>query len=93
MKTKELIEVLKACDPEQEVSFQMDDGCCGDYLSLDAYDFEHIDDYNRETRRFGIPGWLTVRFRALPGYRSCRQSGGTIRADKEYWKKFGKKVE
>lgn len=93
MKNKELIEVLKKCDPEQDASFQMDDGCCGDYIELDDYYFEHTTDYNRVTHKFDVPGWLTIRFKALPGYRSCRQSSGTKRADKEYWDKNEKKVE
>ena len=36
-----------------------------------------------------MDGTLYVTFKALPGYRSCLQSGGTVRSDFEYWKKFG----
>lgn len=91
MKTKDLIEILKECDPEEEVAFNIDDGCCGDYLSLEAYDFENCKDYNKETKKYDKPGWLTIRFKHLPGYKSCIQSGGTQRAHIEYWAKFGKK--
>ncbi len=93
MKTKELLEVLKECDPEKEVSFLMDDGCCGEIMEMVAYDFEHNAEYSKETKRFDVPGWLTIRFHALPGYRSCIQSGGTQKADKEYWAKFGKDIK
>jgi len=93
VKTKELLEVLKECDPEQEVSFQAADGCCGEYFELQADDFEHQYDYNKKTKKWDVPGWAVIRFPSLPGYRSCIQSGGTKRADKEYWEKFGKKIE
>jgi hypothetical protein len=91
MKTKELMEILQQCDPEQEVSFQIDDGCCGDSISLNCYDYEHSWDYNKETRKFDVPGWAVLRFGHLPGYRSCRQSSGTQKAHEEYWARFDKK--
>lgn len=77
MKTKELLELLSKADPEEKVIFWIDDGCCGDFLELDLYDVELYDIK---------PVNAVLRFNALPGYKSCIQSGGTKRADKEYWK-------
>lgn len=81
MKAKELIEALQKADPESDVCFLIDDGCCGDWIDLNAYDFETM-----SLEKHG--SWTRISFSALPGYRSCIQSGGTKSADEKYWEKF-----
>ena len=84
MKVKELIEQLQKADPDTDVSFWIDDGCCGDFIDLEIYDVS-IYDYSK-------PITAALRFQALPGYKSCIQAGGTKRADEKYWgDKNGKK--
>lgn len=85
MKVKDLIEVLQKADPESEVCFIMDDGCCGDWLDLDAYDFDILPYSSKE-----LP-LAQIRFSPLPGYHSCIQSGGTKEAHEKYWNRFKKK--
>lgn len=86
MKVKELIEALQQCDSGEDICFLMNDGCCGDFLDLEAYEVDVLD-----TGR-NAP-WPRIWFRAVPGYRSCIQSGGTKKADEEYWKQFGGKKD
>ena len=75
MKIKELLEELEGLDPELDVFVQMSAGCCGDNEDLEIYDVEGFDKCG-----------LFIRCAALPGYRSCIQYGGTLEADKKYWK-------
>ena len=84
MKVSELLEELSKADPDQEVFFCMDEGCCGDTMELDAYDAECVEMYDGEK-------YVRVFFRPVPGYSSCRQSGNTKRAHEEYWAQFKKK--
>lgn len=76
MKVKELKDQLNQLSDEDDVNFLMDSGCCGDYEEMEVYDLDLF-------REFKL---LLVRFKALPGYRSCIQSGSTLKQDKEYWK-------
>jgi hypothetical protein len=85
MKAKELLELLQKCDPEEDVSFQMISGCCGEHEYMEVVDAEVFD-----MRDDKYPKWLIIEFAPLPGYRSCIQAGGTIRAHAEYWERFGK---
>lgn len=91
MKTKELIEMLKECDPEEEVSFQMKSGCCGDYEYMEVESFYSSDYASHAETQAGIKCVIAqIYFYSLPGYHSCRQVGATFTADKEYWEHFNK---
>lgn len=86
MKVKELKELLSKVSDDADVSFQMRSGCCGD---VEYMEVAYTDDYEPSK---SIPeGHVSITFESLPGYKSCIQAGGTIRADKEYWEKHGKK--
>ncbi len=89
MKAKELLEYLTKADPESEVQFSMDEGCCGDTYSLEAYDIYNNDPYAGNIK---IPDsiFTVIYFKSIPGYRSCLQVGGTKRADKEWCDKYRK---
>jgi hypothetical protein len=78
MKVKELQELINSCDPEQDVLFAIQDGCCGDTMPLEIWDFERF--------TYKSCNYPIITFKPLPGYRSCIQSGGTKRSDTEYWK-------
>jgi hypothetical protein len=85
MKVKELIDELNKADPESEVQFMMDDGCCGDWLDLECYGADTLD--VGET----LP-LIQVRFHPVPGYVSCRQGSATKRAHEAYWKEHNPSV-
>lgn len=72
----ELIEELKKVPPDTEVSFQMNDGCCSDYMDLE-FDFHNIETYNPGTKR----EWNSCQIRmcAIRGYTSCIKAGATKR--------------
>lgn len=80
MKVRELIEELKKVDPEVEIHFKMNSGCCGDYEDLET-SFDQID-----TDDFGGGKYFGIAFDSLPGYFSCRQAGVTIKNHNEYYK-------
>jgi hypothetical protein len=77
MKVKDLVKLLSQSDQESDVWFAMSDGCCGEWLELEAYDADLTVDDNT----------VRVFFEAIPGYRSCIQSSGTKKSDQEYWKR------
>lgn len=95
MKTKDFMAELAKCDPEEEIRFEMTSGCCGDWESLELVKYSD-DQYCVEAEEYyegrygeGKPNtYLRVTFQSLPGYHSCRQAGGTLQADKEYWEKI-----
>jgi hypothetical protein len=70
MKVKELLEVLQKSDPESYICFAMDDGCCGDWLDLEAYEARLLDYYPPNLPQ------VQVHFVAVPGYHSCISSSG-----------------
>ena len=91
MKVRELLELLQGCSPDEEVSFQMRSGCCGDYEYMEVESFDTSDYQSTAEKKAGISRITAqVFFHSLPGYHSCRQVGSTIPADKEYWEHFGK---
>lgn len=88
MKVSELIAILEQCEPTEEVVFQMDVGCCGDFKTLKAYDAEVSNLAGHQQPENWVP---YISFRAIEGYHSCLQAGGTERAHKTYWEKVGHK--
>ena len=90
MKIKELIEMAQKCDPEKEVGFCIQDGCCGDNIFLTVIEAE-VDDFNSYIKHrddYKPDNHLRIEFGYLPGYRTCIQSGATVRAHEAYVKKF-----
>lgn len=83
MKVKTILETLKNIDPETEIHFSFNSGCCGDYMNLVINDIE-IDIYKDFT-------FVNFRFNHIPGYYSCRQAAATIKEHEEYWTRLGKK--
>lgn len=77
MKAKELKELVNQLSDEDDILFNIDSGCCGDYEELEVHDLDLFKSFER---------FLIVRFKSLPGYRSCLQVGCTKRQDEEYWK-------
>lgn len=87
MKIKELKEILKNLPEEMdevEIYSTMSSGCCGDVEQLEDLDI----DFRLPDLKGKDKGSLRFYYSALPGYRSCIQSGATLRGDKEYWLKF-----
>jgi hypothetical protein len=82
MKVKELRELMRELDDDADVQFSMDDGCCGDYLTLELAFSDAI-----------LAGLMELRFKAVPGYRSCIQSGATKQADKDYWNRINGTID
>lgn len=82
MTIKELKEKIANMPDDATISFEMYSGCCGDVEYLELSDTDESEPYKTFT------GSLRFFFASLPGYHSCIQAGGTIRADKEYWAKF-----
>lgn len=89
MKVKELIEILQKCNKEEEIMFNIMDGCCGDTLDLEFEDIQIFDYSSNKEQKQGIHKITPIiSFKGLPGYRSCRQGGLTIYNDKKYWENF-----
>jgi hypothetical protein len=84
MKAKELIEELQKVGPETEIQFNIQDGCCGDYIELDIIDSEFGTRFKDTKHEEDLARFM---FAPLPGYNSCSQSGGTKRLDEKYWEK------
>lgn len=87
MKIKELKEMIANMPDDADLSFQMQSGCCGEFEEMEI-SYTDIYEPHRDWQ-----GSLLFRFHALPGYKSCIQAGGTIRADKEYWERISGKKE
>ena len=84
MKVKDLIEKLSAIkNQEGEISFLMDDGCCGDFIELDPpYNIE-------EAVLKGYEPWTVIRFNAIEILSTCIGSGRAHRSVLEYRKGLG----
>ena len=78
MKKRDMIELLKDLPDDADIAFAMIDGCCGERLELEV----------EENMLEAYGGFAFITFSALPGYRSCLQSGTTKRLDEEYWMKY-----
>lgn len=81
MKVKELLAELQGIDPETEIIFRAMEGCCDDTRDLELADFE-------ASKLADNIFWVGFTFKQLPGYYSCIQTGGTIKAHNDYWKKI-----
>jgi hypothetical protein len=86
MKTKELLAILQQADPEHEVSFLMNSGCCGDFEEMEAEECYVSGSVEIQLR------WATIRLKAVPGYKSCIQAGNALKADRDYWEKHNPSV-
>lgn len=83
MKKAKLLELIQKLDDNDEILFQIQDGCCDDSLDLIVDDTAY--------HNLDVEGKVViVKFSSLPGYRSCIQAGQTKRADQEYWEKHAK---
>lgn len=71
---KELIEELQKVPEDTEVYFQMNDGCCGDYIEMELDSAEADTHIISKTSQFSI---IQIRLKALPGYTSCIKSSKT----------------
>lgn len=78
MTVKELKQAIVNLKDDATISFQMASGCCGDYEHLDTIEGFEFETYSDTA--------LVIYFGSLPGYKSCRQAGGTIQSDIDYWK-------
>lgn len=84
----ELRKLLEGQPDDAEVLLTMDDGCCGDFMDLTFSDASSsMEGYDKK------PGYIAIRARAVPGYSSCIQSGGTKRAAELYWRRNKSYVE
>lgn len=79
MKIKDLLKEIEEnnLDPETEICFSMDIGCCGDQMELEVSDYDNYD----------MSNFFKISFHSIEGYHSCRQSSETIKKHKEYWRK------
>lgn len=87
IKVKDLLEALKNADPEDNISIAMNSGCCGDMEYLDVNDINHSEYPFSKRGDKNYYSYIQITCDALPGYRSCRQVGGTKRDHKKYWMK------
>lgn len=87
MTIKELKELIKDSADENEIFFHIQDGCCGDYLSLKIIETEAWSFKKDE------PKDITILFKYLPGYKTCLQSGNTQRRHKDYMEQFNIKED
>lgn len=85
MTKRELLEELKDVNPDAEIYFEAQDGCCGDTRDLEGADVRVY-----EPSKYSEQGSVHVSFGPLPGFYSCIQSGTTKKAHNEYWTKFNK---
>jgi hypothetical protein len=78
----DLRKLIEGQPDEAEVLLQMQDGCCGETLDLECAD-------TRSSFQSVSPcaGYVVVEVNAVPGYRSCIQSGGTKMNDERYWRR------
>lgn len=85
MTIKELKDLIKDSGDTDEIFFYIQDGCCGDTISLELKDQERFN--YKDTNN------ILLTFKYLPGYKTCIQSGGTKREHEEYMKKFNIKED
>lgn len=84
MKLKDLLKQLKDADPESDLFFNLDDGCCGDYEQLgDPYEID-ID----EPGKYFPNGRVQIRFEALWFNDSCITAGTAKKAALAHKKRF-----
>jgi hypothetical protein len=76
---KDLKELIEGMEDDDIVSFQMLDGCCGDFIEMDLNYTDQVDIGNNSK-------FARIQFEQLPGYKTCRQSADTLRRDSEYCK-------
>lgn len=76
MKVKELITQLLEFDQEAEISFQIADGCCGDYEFLENPDTDQFDYMEKGKKHV----YVNMRFPSLEIMSSCIASGIAKRA-------------
>lgn len=69
---RQLIEELQKADPDQKISFQIYDGCCGDIDFLDLNTAETLE-FPDGSKPF------IIRFDAQKGFETCMKSGATKR--------------
>lgn len=74
MKVVDLIKELQELNPDAEISFLMNQGCCGDSVSID----EPYDIYGSEfkNKHGNTEYYAHMCFRALPHFKTCRRAGG-----------------
>lgn len=79
----QLIEELQKVPGDTEVQFEMDDGCCGDYMELelgfaegDNFKYDKKDHYQ-----------MRIRVHAIEGFTSCIKAGKTKRFTKALYEK------
>lgn len=91
----DLKKLLGTCDNHARVYFQLQVGCCGDYIDLDISDVESMNFASTKEQKAGKNERSPMfSFKnTVPGYRSCRQWGKTGRDHDEYWKRFDRKGE
>jgi hypothetical protein len=73
MKASELIKELQNVPGDTEINFEMDDGCCGEWMDLELnfVDAEVVD------VKFETYTVCKIRFKAIDGFTSCIKSGST----------------
>lgn len=76
MKVKDILEELKDVDPETEVTFSYQEGCCSDRGYLDGAEIDAMKLTNSEDH-------VEFSFNCLPGYESCREAGAINKFIKE----------
>lgn len=76
MKVSDLKRQIADLPDDADLFFNMASGCCGDHETLEIWDTAP-GTYNGKS-------WLVFYFNSLPGYRTCRQAGDTIREDEKY---------
>lgn len=67
MKVKDLLKALEGANPDDDITFKLDEGCCGDWFDLECYEMSQSS--------FNTWGLFSLRFKCLPGYESCISSG------------------
>lgn len=72
----DLIKILQTFDPESPVVFSMLCDGCGDKEGMSVEEVRYVLDSNI----------AYVKFKPLPGYKSCRQAAYTREQDVKYWK-------
>ena len=80
MNIKDLRELIQDWPDDGEILFEMVSGCCGDYQALEECDATI---YQNSDLTVNV---LTIHFCSLPGYKTCRQVAGTLKADEQYHK-------
>jgi len=76
MKIKEFLKNIEGINPETELSFLQDDGCCGDIFELgDLYEIDHLDLHKNPEKNN-----VSVRFYPYDFTASCIGSSAAKQA-------------